>query len=581
MSDRTLNGKLINTNELKVWPNAPIDEWTAASRPVTSYGCVMFGMRGLIFIGFLASFGLAACGGGGGSAVPGPPVAAQSAPPNDTSGAGSAGAAAAASAVPLSPNATSVELGGVAGTTVVAQRHGAPWPLGEDVALLFPVPISPASYNVTVSPAPPGGVMIVNPAQADTPAASVRNLLQLRWNKIPGTTYTVSATGSSGSAGPFSVTMPAAAPTPQPPLLSKRSDPYYYGSLEHSGTPPWGLKLPDSGNIDPASLHALTEEGVHFIRFGPAPDEVAYNATGAQSRQSYSFASTDPVLVSLHAANITALYVIDAAGAPPWANANAAGDARPLFETPALYAEYCSGVATHIAATLPWVTRVEIGTNEPNYASNWQNDQAVADGMPQYNDATGYAFALYASACYSAIKAVAPNLQVVAPGITIGSNAYNAFAFIDHLYAAGCRVGVCWDILSVHSYTWVDPGYGNDQSFMDNLLGAGAGPGTFLSYRALQARAVQDGELATPPIMITEMGFSDYAADPRSVDPNVQAYYTSEAFNGYLADPTVRGIVYADILNHETVPSIFSGIAAISNGVMQPVGAVYRTFATF
>ena len=135
--------------------------------------------------------------------------------------------------------------------------------------------------------------------------------------------------------------------------------------------------------------------------------------------------------------------------------------------------------------------------------------------------------------------------------------------------------------MSVHSYTWVDPGYANDQSFMDNLLGSGAGPGTFLSYRALQQRAVQDGESAMPPIMITEMGFSDYSADPRGVDPNVQAYYTSEAFNGYLTDSTVRGVVYADILNHETVPSIFYGIAAIANGVVQPVGTVYRTFANF
>ncbi len=468
----------------------------------------------------------------------------------------------------------------MAGTTVVSQPSGAAWPLGEDIAVLFPEPISPASYHVTISPAPPGGVTIVNPAQADTPAASIRGLLQLRWNKVPGTTYTVTATGANGTAGPFTVTLPAA-PAVQAPIISKKADPYYYGSLEHSGTPPWGLKLPNSGNIDPASLQALTAEGVHFIRFGPTPTEVAYNATGAQSRQSYSFLSTDPALVSLHAANITALYVIDAAAAPPWGNPNAAGDARPLFETPALYAEYCGGVASHIAAALPWITRVEIGTNEPNYAANWQNDQAVADGMPQYDDATGYGFALYAKACYSAIKAVAPSLQVVAPGIAIGSNAYSPFAFVDHLYASGCRIGVCWDIMSVHSYTWVDPGYANDQSFMDNLFGTGAGPGTFLTYRALQARAVQDGESATPPIMITEMGFSDYAADPRGVDPNVQAYYTSEAFNEYLADPTVRGIVYADILNHETTPSIFYGIAAIANGVTEPVGTVYRTFATF
>ncbi len=526
----------------------------------------------------------AACAGGAGSPTNGAaPMAIAALSDASAKSASRAVKAPAVSATSSpSPLPSGLQIGGVDGTTVVPKTNGATWEFTEDLDVTFPQALN-QQVQVTVSPAPVAPPQVVYPLQAVPPAGShTYTNLQVRWQKSPNTTYAVTISNPQPSWSSFhgnvviTVVSPHSVPSPQAPVASRRSDPYYYGSLEHSATFPYGLKLPGSGNIDPRALSALTGQGVHFVRFGPAPTEIA------QNRQSYSFGATDPTMTALHANNIETLYVIDAAVAPAWGNSNAAHDARPLFETPALYAEYCGGVAAHIARTFPTTTRVEIGTNEPNYSWNWTNGQARLDGMPQYADQTGNGLALYLKSCYAAIKAVAPKIQVVAPGIAIGAYAYPFLPLVDHLYAAGCRTGVCWDIFSIHSYTWSDPAYTYDQSFIDNLAGAGKGPGSFYSYRDVQARAIADGETGTLPMMITETGFSSNQHFVQSIDPSVQATYTSIALNQYLQDPSIKGIVWADVINHETAQDIFNGIATYNDDMStKPVYAVYKQFATY
>jgi len=526
----------------------------------------------------------AACSGGAGSPTNvGQPMAAAAANGATVDGAARiAKVPAASSTSSPAPLPSGLQIGGVDGTTVVPKANGATWEFSEDLDVTFPAPLN-QQVQVAISPSPVASPQVVYPLQAVPPTGShTYTNLQVRWQKAPNTTYTVTISNAQPGWSPVHgnvvvrVVSPQSVPSPQAPVASRRADPYYYGSLEHSATYPYGLKLANSGSIDPRALNALTGQGVHFIRFGPTPNEVA------QNRQSYSFASTDPTIATLHGNNIETLYVIDAAVPPTWGNTNAAHDARPIFETPALYAEYCGGVAAHIAQTFSTTTRVEIGTNEPNYSSNWTNGQARLDGMPQYADQTGTGIAPYLRSCYAAIKAVAPKIQVVAPGIAINPFAYPFLPFVDHLYAAGCRTGVCWDIFSVHSYTWSNPAYTYDQSFIDNLAGAGAGPGSFYSYRDVQARANGDGETGTLPIMITETGFSSNQHFVQGVDPSVQATYTSIAFNQYLQDPSIKGIVWTDVVNHETSQWIFNGIATYGDNMStKPVFAVYKQFAAY
>ena len=148
MCDRALGGSFIGADDLTLLVNVVKVQRVAPLLAVV-----------------LTLFGITACGGGGSSGATPTGVSqavtanGASGGANDTSGGangasggangangvGSAGTTSAASPIPLSPSASSVEIGGVAGTTVVAQQSGTPWPLGEDIAVLFPVPISPAS----------------------------------------------------------------------------------------------------------------------------------------------------------------------------------------------------------------------------------------------------------------------------------------------------------------------------------------------------------------------------------------------------------------------------------------------------
>ncbi len=486
----------------------------------------------------------------------------------------------------LAQNAQTVQLGAGRGTAIVSKRDGDVWEFTEDLSVTFPSKV-PRRVTIAPSPGPGAGPWIIRPPQTHTDGDPMQTM-EIRWRKVPGTTYTVTVSNAQpqtdNGSPPLRVTVrtPARVPTPERPIASRKNDPYYYGSLEHSGPYPLGLKLPNSGDIDPRALRALVAQHVQFVRFGPTPNEVAYNTKGPQSRESFSFNSTDPTLDKLLANGITVLYVIDAANAPPWGNPNTVHDQRPIYETPALYAEYCGGVAAHLAQKYPRISRVEIGTNEANFGSNWTNRQADADGMPQYADQTGAGLAPYLQSCYRAVKAVAPKIQVVAPGIATGDTTVGFLPFIDQLFAAGCRTGRCWDIFSIHVFSWSNPSFAYDQPFISNLGGPGRGPATFYSYRAAQEEAVKDGDSRKPPVMITETGFSSSPTSPQGLDLRVQALYTSIAFNQYLADPTVRGIVWADILNHESGTRIFNGIATYDDrGQPKPVFDVFKTFATF
>ena len=345
----------------------------------------------------------AACSGGGGSTPPAQNTAPTAAPVTPIPAPSTPNPA--STETPLAAG-SSIQTGGRVGTTIVAHHPADFWEYSEDPVVLFPTKINPYAFKITVSPAPLSGVSIIFPVQANVPAIAATNALELQFSKVPGVNYSINVvdqTKSSNTAS-FVVATNPVVPTPQPPSESKHGNPYYYGTLSHGTVFPNGIKLPNSGAIDPRALAVLVAQGIGFIRFGPVPTEVAANTTGPQSEQDFSFASTDPALITLHQNGITALYTIDAADAPAWGNPNTVGDARPIFETPALYAQYCSGVASHIASTLPWITRVEIGTDEPNFPVDWENNQAVADGMPQYADTTGYAYGHESMLCGGEVR---------------------------------------------------------------------------------------------------------------------------------------------------------------------------------
>src|SRR6202012_1631783 len=98
----------------------------------------------------------------------------------------------------------------------------------------------------------------------------------------------------------------------------------------------------------------------------------------------------------------------------------------------------------------------------------------------------------------------------------------------------------CWDILSVHNYSWQNPTFAQ----------AASAPNRFDIYKAIQQIADEHGDPNTH-VMLTEWGYStDASAD--GVDPQTQALYVALGFNLMLADPSVDGIVYVNMYNPAT-----------------------------
>ena len=109
----------------------------------------------------------------------------------------------------------------------------------------------------------------------------------------------------------------------------------------------------------------------------------------------------------------------------------------PIYKTAADYGSFCGAVATHESETFG-SARYSIPGNEVN-----SNPQLFPGGAAQV--------AAYAQACYAAIKAVQPASVVYGFELNMEANV-NAPGFVGQLYALGCKVGTCYDALSIHLY---------------------------------------------------------------------------------------------------------------------------------
>jgi len=186
-----------------------------------------------------------------------------------------------------------------------------------------------------------------------------------------------------------------------------------------------------------------------------------------------------------------------------------------------------------------------------------------------YASTDGSAAAVYDKAAYAAIKAADPSMIVVAPALGEGGNDTDPRSYLQEMYASGCRMGTCWDVLSVHNYAWVDPTYiSNPQEVARWNI-----------YQDLQKIAQANGD-PIPHIMLTEWAFSTDATTSTGFDPNVQALFMAKGFNLMLADPTIDGIVWTNLYAPGTD---FWSLTSLTNPAFSqlPGFAVFRNFATF
>lgn len=331
------------------------------------------------------------------------------------------------------------------------------------------------------------------------------------------------------------VLQPSTSSTPQPPVGARKS--FAIGTLGNACPRPSGtthsfcIKIPNSGSIDPTVLSNYVASGIQDVRFGPTPNQIDADCTTPH----FHYDDQDSLIASLASKGINVLFTFDVAG-PPGCGIPMNPPPRPWYKTTALYAQYCGQVAGHIATSNPNIHDVEIGTNEPNFKSN--GGQFPADGV---------AMAGYLKACYGAIKAADPSLRVFAPGVATDGTDTGFLTYVHNLYLNGCKTHVCWDVITLHIYSWAanpqDPYVPGDVS-----LGHNESKQTWTLYKDLQAQAVAEGD-AKPPVGITETGFSSCGG---GISESLKAYRTSVYLNQLLADPTVVQTIVSDITQNET-----------------------------
>ncbi len=407
--------------------------------------------------------------------------------------------------------------------------------------------LTPVYYvHASVSPAPVSGNM-------SSGFACSGAYVCFQFAQAPNTTYTVTVTNAKHSnggperGGAFTFKSANTNLPPQAPVGARST--FQIGTLQDScprtNSQTFCAKIPQTGQIDPTLLSDLVISKINNVRYGPSPTEIDSNCTPA----GFHYGNNDPLLASLANKNINVLWVMDVAN-PPSCGAPSNPPSRPWYATTALYGQYCGQVAAHIAASNLNIHDVETGTNEPDFASN--GGQFPSDGV---------AMAGYLKSCYSAIKAVAPNLRVFAPGVaTGGGTAVGFLTYVHHLYQNGCRTGICWDVLTLHNYAWgADPAAPYVPG--DIALGKNESKQTWTLYKDLQNQAVADGD-KTPPVGLTESGFSSCSS---GVSPDLKAYRTSVLLNRLLADPTVVQFTIAEVLQSQPDGSGFSCIYIENN----------------
>jgi hypothetical protein len=411
-------------------------------------------------------------------------------------------------------------LGGLQGATFVPHRSGDRYEYSEYVTLDFSRRVDMESFKSHFSIAPDAPVGFYGLEYGRRVRVNVR--------KTPGVTYALTVAPGLASrdgatlAQPVAVTITTPAQPPLPrPLRSTAGEAYRYGTLGH----PFRVSL--GGDDADRIIDLLAGAGIRFVRI----DYCANQILGDDApKRAPDFRIQDRILGKLTARGITELPIIDQYCAPKF---QANGKAYPaIFARPEDFAQFARLVAGHLAEKWPTVERIEI-FNEPNLHGWWRypgDDAALAKR-------SGSGAALYMKPAYEAIKAAAPNVTVVGPALSDGGTETDPRQFLEELYANGCGRGKCWDVLSVHNYSWMNPSFTLDRKAADR----------FDIYKDLQAIAAAHGDAATH-VMLTEWGFS-HVDKINGFDPEVQAEYIAIGFNRMLADPTVDGVVYVNIYN--------------------------------
>jgi hypothetical protein len=374
---------------------------------------------------------------------------------------------------------------------------------------------------------------------------------------------------------------PTASPSPTPsPTPTPLSRPGFLGAFYRAvGSPAYGIFSTTSPNVAPSPYPAP-----NAVLFGPSGycDSVAANG--------YSISTGDPVDPTklAHVVNLDAKWTrstlaaeqidqthIFGAGQYTWETLDSSQCAQlrnniqpvvgieagpvmydstpgvyspveqPVYESASDFGAYCGAVAQHEAQAFPTVTRYSIPGNEPN-----TNPTMFPGGASQ--------IAAYSEACYSAIKAQQPNAFVYGLELNMIASA-NAPAFVQSLYALGCKQGTCYDGIAMHLFMpWPTP------SSSTPCL-----PATGGSYGMQCVTAIRTAANAPAlHVVISETGYMVTSSVPNEA---TKATATVAAMKLFAQDPNIDAALYYNVDECALYPTgTFSGgcLIDVNNNVL-------------
>lgn len=231
--------------------------------------------------------------------------------------------------------------------------------------------------------------------------------------------------------GVFSVYSRQMAPSPYPTPGTKLFGPSGYCDAVAAN----GVSISSGYVVDAAKLANIVDLGVKWTRTSPA--QFFDDGSHIFGPGKYSFGDFDSAQCALVRHHITPLIALEAG--PVQYNVipdQFSPRTMPTYKTAADFGNWCSAVAKHETKIFTSVYRYSLPGNEVN-----SNPQLFPGGESQ--------IAQYSEACYQAIKAVQPKAFVYAFELNMDGKLDPA-AFVQRLYDLGCKVGTCYDGISIH-----------------------------------------------------------------------------------------------------------------------------------
>jgi hypothetical protein len=314
-----------------------------------------------------------------------------------------------------------------------------------------------------------------------------------------------------------------------------------------------GVSISTGYVVDAAKLANIIDLGVRWTRTPASPffDDVSHIFTPG----TYRFGDFDSAQCALLRQKIVPLIAIEAG--PVQYNQSAdrfSPKAVNRYKTAGEFGQWCSVVAAHERRIFTAVHRYSLPGNEVN-----TNTALFPGGEPE--------IAAYSQACYRAVKSADPHAFVYGFELNMDGRA-DAPRFVQRMHDLDCKVGTCYDGLSMHlSLRFPIPGPATP---------CFPNPGGDYSMRCV----ADVRKAAEAPVHII-MGETGYFVPGSVPDEATKARATLAEFEAFTQDPLIDGANYANVDECDQYPrGYFAGGCLINSvGTKLPAYTALRGLA--